>query len=1629
VTPGTATGRITFYDGVTVLGIKPLVSGAASLSTILLPAGNRKLRAYYSGDAANSAATSNIVTQNVNAQPSAGFAVGGSIATPATILLAQADFNGDGKADLVVSNDVKVSILLGDGNGNFSQAFSLLAPSLVVTAAVGDFNGDGIPDLVYFAEFTPTVAVILGKGDGTFQSPVNYPLPNSSTGSTVGSLVVADFNGDGKADIGAADLVSGVAILLGKGDGTFQPAVSYAANPQAAFQQATFVVVADFNGDGKPDLATVNNNNATMSILLGVGDGTFQPATIVALPTRGYSLAVADFNGDGKADIANVDNGGVDILLGNGDGTFQKPVSYSNGGRFTGAVSVGDFNGDGITDLALVSGGSVSILLGNGDGTFQLPVSYAAGAPGVFPSLVGDFNGDGKTDLASASGNTVSLLLGTTVTVTPTAGTPQSVTITKPFPTPLQVTVKDGATPLSGVMVTFTESNSGSAGATLSSGTAVTDANGVASVTAVANLYPGSYTVTASARGVFAPFSLTNVAAVLSTITASPTGPQSVLVGEQFPLPLQVTATDSSGIPVSGVVITFTAPGSGASAVLSSGTALTNASGVASVTATANKIPGSYQVKAATGALSLTFSLTNVAPSTTSVTLQTSTNPSTFGSPLTLTGTVSNSTATGKVTFFDGVAILGTKAASAGIASLSTILLPAGTHKLTAYYQDDVNAVVGTSNAVTETVRAVAGGAFITTSPTRLNPAGSSAAVADFNGDGKVDVVVTGPIPDIGGGITGLLGKGDGSFLPPVDYFSSPGNFTVFTAAGDFNGDGNTDLAVSAGGSVNILLGNGDGTFRPPLKYAAIGSTIAVADFNGDGKPDIVLAYEGQQFVPQDPSALATVLDGYYIPFTGVNILPGNGDGTFGAPIIYPTLPAANTANFVVADFNGDGKPDLAFASFVVLGNGDGTIQTPIISLPGVTGTVTSLVAGDFNGDGKTDLALGGLASGTHAPTTWILPGKGDGTFQSPVSYPLGAAMTSGDFNGDGITDLVVADSSGNMSGVLYGKGDGTFQAGVAFSAGAPLAVTDFNSDGKADILTANGANGTVTVLLGATPVNNGSGPPASITASAGTPQSTVLDAAFPNALQVTVKDANGMPVGGASVTFTAPSAGASASLSSVTALTNASGVASVTATANNIAGSYIVKASVTVFSFSTSFSLTNLIGASNLAQGKAATQSSTYPGYVSAGAASAVDGNTDGNFFDGSVTATNLDPNAWWQVDLGASTAISSVVIWNRTDCCATRLNDFWVFISNTPFLPTETPSTLQNRSGTFSSHQTGAPSPSTIIAANSAQGRYVRVQLSGTDYLSLAEVQVFAGTNLALGKPATQTDSLQSNSGAALAVDGNTDGSFYDGSVATTSGRNLNDWWQVDLGVSATVSSVVVWNRTDCCGSRLNDYWVFVSDTPFLPAESLNFLQSRPGTFASHQTAAPNPFTVIVVEAQGRYVRVQLSGQNYLSLAEVQVFGTAGLPPTNLAQGKSASQSSTYPGYASAAAASAVDGNTDGNFFDGSVTATNADQNAWWQVDLGASAAVSSIVVWNRTDCCSARLGDYWVFVSDTPFLPTDTPGTLQNRAGTFSSHQSAAPGPSTTIAVAAQGRYVRVQLSGANYLSLAEVQVFGQ
>jgi hypothetical protein len=253
-----------------------------------------------------------------------------------------------------------------------------------------------------------TVSVLLGNGDGTFQSPVNYPVHGNPQ-----RLVVGDFNGDGKLDLATANYYGGdVGILLGNGDGTFQPARYYGAGPSPVA-----IAAGDFNGDGNLDLVTAQLGSSTVSVLLGNGDGTFQSARQWASNGPTSSLAVGDFYNDGKLDIVVSNYFGANqfsLLRGNGDGTFQAPVAHP-AGPGAGLAAVGDLNGDGNLDVVVADGdaGTIEVFLGNGDGTFRAPARYATGA---FPYLatIADFNRDGHPDIAVANytGSTVSILLG-----------------------------------------------------------------------------------------------------------------------------------------------------------------------------------------------------------------------------------------------------------------------------------------------------------------------------------------------------------------------------------------------------------------------------------------------------------------------------------------------------------------------------------------------------------------------------------------------------------------------------------------------------------------------------------------------------------------------------------------------------------------------------------------------------------------------------------------------------------------------------------------------------------------------------------------------------------------------------------------------------------------------------------------------------------------------------------------------------------------------------------------------------------------------------------------------------------------------------------------------------------------
>jgi hypothetical protein len=463
--------------------------------------------------------------------------------------VAVGDFNGDGKPDLAVANNQSnnVSVLLGNGDGTFQTAQNFAAGGVPVAVAVGDFNGDGKLDVAVANPLSNSVSVLLGNGDGTLQTAQNFAV-----GTNPSSVAVGDFdgrhyaNGSPILDLAVAnDGSSTVSVLLGNGDGTFQTTTNFAtgSHPHS-------VAVGDFNGDGKPDLAVADLRSKNVSVLVGNGDGTFQTAQSFAVGSDPFSVAVGDFDGRTYANgqpvldlaVANAGSGTVSVLLGNGDGTFQTARNFATG-SVPRAVAVADFNGDNVPDLVVGyvggdDGNSVSILLGNGDGTFQTAQNFG-GDFGAVAVAVGDFNGDGRPDFATAA-DVIDVLLNQDVTATaisgPTSSTyGQSVTYT--------ATVSNGSTPMTAGTVTFLDGN------TPISPALPLDANGQATFS-IATLNASSYTITASYSGTTGGAGITPFGASADST--------SLMVN---PAPLSATAINFSaiaGAPFTGGIVTFT---------------------------------------------------------------------------------------------------------------------------------------------------------------------------------------------------------------------------------------------------------------------------------------------------------------------------------------------------------------------------------------------------------------------------------------------------------------------------------------------------------------------------------------------------------------------------------------------------------------------------------------------------------------------------------------------------------------------------------------------------------------------------------------------------------------------------------------------------------------------------------------------------------------------------------------------------------------------------------------------------------------------------------------------------------------------------------------------------------------
>ena len=314
--------------------------------------------------------------------------------------IAIADLDGDGKLDIATANygEDTVSVMLGNGLGNFGarQDFTGGGGSL----AVADLNGDGVPDLAV-ANFTcNAISVLLGTGAAHFHTATVL----HSLGSP-GAMATGDLNGDGRLDLAAANGNS-VSVLLGGAQG-FGQHMEYPAGTNAVS-----VAIGDLNGDGKPDLVVVNQDSNNVSVMLGVGDGTFPAHSEFAVGSSPSSVAIGDLNGDGSLDLVVANHGAntVSILMGDGSGAFgaASTMAVETFPRF---VRLADLNHDGRLDLVVVVlDSSVRAYLGDGHGAFGAPIPFSFFHPTC--AAIGDVNGDGHPDIVATTNDSIAVSLG-----------------------------------------------------------------------------------------------------------------------------------------------------------------------------------------------------------------------------------------------------------------------------------------------------------------------------------------------------------------------------------------------------------------------------------------------------------------------------------------------------------------------------------------------------------------------------------------------------------------------------------------------------------------------------------------------------------------------------------------------------------------------------------------------------------------------------------------------------------------------------------------------------------------------------------------------------------------------------------------------------------------------------------------------------------------------------------------------------------------------------------------------------------------------------------------------------------------------------------------------------------------
>ena len=939
-----------------------------------------------------------------------------------------------------------------------------------VAIASDYIDGDNNLDLVT-ANTDQTVTVLLGNGDGSFQPKVNYT--GCLTGNPV-KILLADFNRDGNTDIalGCSGNNGGVVILLGNGGGTFQTPVSYPSGDVEG------LAMGDFNGDGILDIAVTDHSLQDVTIFIGNGDGSFKAGVVaVHTPSPGNDLVVADFDGDGNDDIAYaVDTAAANsslcdlyVALGKGNGTFKTPTLVASKiGEF---LAVGDTNGDNRPDVISTTiqlahssgsnvGNSLFVLIGKGDGTFKSPVTYVSDIPSD-PHLA-DVNGDGKPDIIAGGSSGALVYLGKGDGTFQAYSEPAIGKFSLTYAVNAGDYNNDGNADLVG-----TDADNYRAAVSLSEVQEVADADALTGV-ALSPLGSGIHYVDASYAGdSIYKASISSTMPLMAaptpttlSLVVSPT--LATLAGQ----PLTLTAMLN---PYTVGPPTTTTDGQSVkffngATNLGSGTLH---GGVATVTTTA--LPaGSDTLQAAYpgDANYNSSSSSRVTVTVASILLTSSPNPSTYGQTVTLTATVPSGEK-GNVTFMDGGTTLGTVALSASAASLTISTLTVRSHDITAIYGGDSSHgnPPATSPIVTQVVNIATPSIAVTTSG--QSTYGDIVTItATLSPSGPTGTVV------FTSGST-ILGTGtvNASGIAAITTSTLPAGSDPITAS--YGGDGNYNNVV---GSTTQLVAK-----RTPV-------TSLVSSTN----PSLVGA--SVVFTDSLPTGLTgTVTFAYGSTVLGTYQVSGTT-----AVVTTSALPLGSDA--ITATYNGDANNNASTASLTqtvnkatpnvtVTTSGQSTYGATVTitaTLPsGPTGTITftsggvQLGSGTLTSSGTVIIPTTALPVGTDTITASYsgdnnnYPNQGTTTQIVGKATPTVTVTTSGPSNhGDPVT-ITVAVPPGTTGNVTVTSGSITIGTGTISSTGSVTVVTttlpvgsdpitvNYGGDGNN-----NSANGTTTQVV-----------------------------------------------------------------------------------------------------------------------------------------------------------------------------------------------------------------------------------------------------------------------------------------------------------------------------------------------------------------------------------------------------------------------------------------------------------------------------------------------------------------------------------------------------------------------------------